>query len=210
MYDESTGIPFWKLRFDPTFFDWRYSWRKLPRRRLRKKQRRRKQLGRKQRKKEDSASSLMLQNQIAELNRTLDTKLGESSKAIRDQFGESAKIIREITQELVKVGEGQKQVMGVTDQLKNLQDILKNPKQRGVLGEYYLETLLKNVLHPKGFQMQYSFKSGEIVDAVVFVKNQVVPIDAKFSLENYNRMAEEQNMVEKDKLEANKYMYFNC
>ncbi|MCH7552323.1 DNA recombination protein RmuC, partial [Patescibacteria group bacterium] len=96
----------------------------------------------------DSTQSLMLQNQIAELNRTLDLKLGESSKAIRDQFGESTKIIKEITQELVKVGEGQKQVMNVTDQLKSLQDILKNPKQRGVLGEYYLETVLKNVLPP--------------------------------------------------------------
>ncbi|OHA71291.1 MAG: hypothetical protein A3D64_01990 [Candidatus Wildermuthbacteria bacterium RIFCSPHIGHO2_02_FULL_49_9] len=81
-------------------------------------------------KQEDSASSLMLQNQIVELNRTLDAKLGESSKAIREQFGESAKIIREITQELVKVGEGQKQVMGVTDQLKNL-GYLEKPKAEG-------------------------------------------------------------------------------
>ena len=70
----------------------------------------------------------MLQNQIHELNRTLDTKLGESTKAIHAQFGESAKIVKEITQELVKVSEGNKQVVGVADQLKNLQDILKNLK----------------------------------------------------------------------------------
>ena len=139
---------------------------------------------------EDSTQSLMLQNQIAELNRTLDLKLGESSKAIRDQFGESTKIIKEITQELVKVGEGQKQVMNVTDQLKSLQDILKNPKQRGVLGEYYLETVLKNVLPPSAYQMQYSFKDGTIVDAVVITKEGMIPIDSKFSLENYNRILE--------------------
>ena len=154
------------------------------------------------RKKEDNASSLMLQNQIAELNRTLDAKLGESSKAIREQFGESAKIIREITQELVKVGEGQKQVMSVTDQLKNLQDILKNPKQRGVLGEYYLETVLKNVLPPGAYQMQYSFKDGGIVDAVVITKEGIIPVDSKFSLENYNRILEAQTQTERERYET--------
>jgi len=155
-----------------------------------------------QRKKQDSASSLMLQNQIAELNRTLDVKLGESSKAIRDQFGESAKIIREITQELVKVGEGQKQVMSVTDQLKSLQDILKNPKQRGVLGEYYLETVLKNVLPPSAYQMQYSFKDGTIVDAVVITKEGIIPVDSKFSLENYNRILEAATPAERERYET--------
>ncbi|MCH8048836.1 DNA recombination protein RmuC [Patescibacteria group bacterium] len=150
----------------------------------------------------DSTQSLMLQNQIAELNRTLDLKLGESSKAIRDQFGESTKIIKEITQELVKVGEGQKQVMSVTDQLKSLQDILKNPKQRGVLGEYYLETVLKNVLPPDSYQMQYSFKDGTIVDAVVITKEGIIPVDSKFSLENYNRILESSTTDERERYET--------
>tara|TARA_Y100000310_G_scaffold344932_1_gene460592 strand:+ start:3738 stop:4772 length:1035 start_codon:yes stop_codon:yes gene_type:complete len=154
------------------------------------------------RKKEDSSSAIMLQNQIAELNRTLDEKLGESSKAIREQFGESAKIIREITQELVRVGEGQKQVMGVTDQLKNLQDILKNPKQRGVLGEYYLEAVLKNVLPPGAYQMQHSFKDGSIVDAVVITKEGIIPVDSKFSLENYNRILEAATQDERERYET--------
>lgn len=155
-----------------------------------------------QRKKGEGESSLMLQNQIAELNRTLDLKLGESSKAIREQFGESAKIIKEITQELVRVGEGQKQVMGVGDQLKNLQDILKNPKQRGVLGEYYLETVLKNVLPPGAFQMQYAFKDGGVVDAVVITKEGIIPVDSKFSLENYNRILEAQTQADRERYET--------
>jgi len=153
-------------------------------------------------KKGDSEGSLMLQNQIAELNRTLDAKLGESSKAIRDQFGESTKIIKEITQELVKVGEGQKQVMSITDQLKSLQDILKNPKQRGVLGEYYLETVLKNVLPPGSYQMQYSFKDGAIVDAVVITKEGIISVDSKFSLENYNRLLEAPTSTERERYET--------
>jgi DNA recombination protein RmuC len=142
-----------------------------------------------------------LQNQMNELNRTLDMKLGESSKAIRDQFGESAKIIKEITQELMKVGEGQKQMANVASDLKNLQDILKNPKQRGVLGEYYLETVLKNVLPPGVYKMQYEFKNGTIVDAVVITKDGIIPIDSKFSLENYNRFIEATDKTEREKYE---------
>ncbi len=161
---------------------------------------------------EENQALVLLQNQINEMGRTLDVRLGESSKAIfessrdiqtkiQSQFGESAKIIKEITQELTKVGEGQKQVMNVTEQLKGLEDILKNPKQRGILGEYYLETLLKNVFPPNQYQMQYKFKDGTIVDAVVFVKDKIIPIDSKFSLENYNRLAEERDPVERERLE---------
>ncbi len=140
--------------------------------------------------KDGDQSFVLIQNQINELARTLDGKLGESNKVLREQFGESARIIKEITRELTKVGEGQKQVMNITEQLKNLRDILKNPKQRGILGEYYLETVLKNVLPPGSFQMQYPFKNGEIVDAAIFYQERIIPVDSKFSLENYNRILE--------------------
>ena len=93
-------------------------------------------------------------------------------------------------------------MVSFADQLQNLQDILKNPKQRGILGEYYLETLLKNVMPPGSYQMQYPFPNGNIVDAVVFVKDKIIPIDSKFSLENYNKMIEERNPAEKKKLET--------
>jgi len=92
--------------------------------------------------------------------------------------------------------------MSVTDQLKSLQDILKNPKQRGVLGEYYLETVLKNVLPPGAYQMQYSFKDGAIVDAVVITKEGIIPVDSKFSLENYNRILEAPTSAERDRYET--------
>lgn len=149
----------------------------------------------------DANSLLLLQNQLNEITRTLDTKLGESTKAIQHQFGESAKIIRDVTERLTKLDETNKQVVNFADQLQSLQDILKNPKQRGILGEYYLETLLKNVLPQGSYQMQYEFKDGTIVDAVVFVKDKIIPIDSKFSLENYNRLAEERDAVERERLE---------
>ena len=156
--------------------------------------------------KKDDNSFLLIQNQLNELTRTLDSKIGESSKMMNDsvktQFSESQKLIKEITQELSSVKETSRQVVGFADQLKNLQDILKNPKQRGVLGEYYLETVLKNVLPPERFQMQYKFENGEIVDAVVFLdKNKFLPVDSKFSLENYNKIVSTNDPQEKERLE---------
>ncbi|MFA6908666.1 MAG: DNA recombination protein RmuC [Patescibacteria group bacterium] len=132
-----------------------------------------------------------LNEKSTELTRVLDTKLGESTKALQEQFGHSAKIVRDVTERLTKLDETNRQVLNFSDQLKSLQDILKNPKQRGVLGEYYLEETLKNVLPPNSYQMQYKFKDGEIVDAVVFVKEKIIPVDSKFSLENYERILNE-------------------
>lgn len=147
----------------------------------------------------------LLLTQLNEFSRTVDQKMAETNKmmneSVRAQFGESAKLIREVTMGLTKLDETNRQVVSFTDQLQSLQDILKNPKQRGVLGEYYLETLLKNVLPPGSYQMQYAFPDGTIVDAVVFVKDKIIPIDSKFSLENYNRIVEEKNETEKEKLE---------
>jgi DNA recombination protein RmuC len=122
-------------------------------------------------------------------------------ESLQHQSSESFKIIRDITEKLTRLDETNKQVVSFADQLQNLQDILKNPKQRGILGEYYLETLLKNVLAPSQYQMQYGFKNGEIVDAAVFVKDKIIPIDSKFSLENYNRLIEARDPSEKDRLE---------
>lgn len=154
---------------------------------------------------EESGGLILLQNQLQELTKTIDSKLSESTRfihhSLQTQSSEANKIIREVVQELTKVGEGQKQVMGFADQLQSLQDILKNPKQRGVLGEYYLETLLKNVLPVGSYKMQYEFTDGTIVDAAVFVKDKIIPIDSKFSLENYNRLVEEKNSDRRETLE---------
>jgi DNA recombination protein RmuC len=152
--------------------------------------------------KKDDNSLLMLQQQIGQIAQAVDSKLSESNKNVQEQFKHSADIIRNVTEKLTKLDETNRQVVGFADQLKGLQDILKNPKQRGILGEYYLETVLKNVLPPGSFQMQYAFSNGEIVDAVVFVDKRVIPIDSKFSLENYNRMLQTNDPVEKKRIET--------
>jgi len=135
---------------------------------------------------------LLLQQQLQNLERTLDSRVALSSKEMQEsshrQSTESMRLVKEITEELTSVKEISRQTQSFAEELKDLQDILKNPKQRGILGEYYLETTLKNVLPPDGYQMQYGFKNGEIVDAAVFVNGKVVPVDSKFSLDNYNRL----------------------
>ncbi|MDD4332495.1 MAG: DNA recombination protein RmuC [Patescibacteria group bacterium] len=153
-----------------------------------------------------------LSEQNKEMRQAMDAKLSETHKATQGQFeqatkiiqgitGQSAKLIQDVTQKLTKLDETNKQVIDFSAQLKNLQDILKNPKQRGVLGEYYLEETLKNVLPPNSYQMQYGFKNGEIVDAVVFVKDKIIPIDSKFSLENYERILNCNDQETREKLE---------
>lgn len=155
--------------------------------------------------KDDVGLQLILQ-QLNELSRTVDSKIGESQKQVNETLRfhstESNKIIRDVTEKLTMLDETNKQVISFADQLQSLENVLKNPKQRGILGEYYLETVLKNVLPPGSYQMQYPFPDGTIVDAAVFVKDKVIPVDSKFSLENYNKMAEERDTAEKKKLET--------
>ncbi len=133
----------------------------------------------------------LIQQQLGELSRTMDERLDRTSQnltqSVQKQMSESYRIIKDVTEGLTKLDETNRQVVSFADQLQNLQDILKNPKQRGILGEYYLETVLKNVMPPGSFQMQYAFKNGEIVDAVVFMRERIIPIDSKFSLDNYNK-----------------------
>lgn len=160
----------------------------------------------------DQGPYLLIQNQIQELARLVDSKISETNKAMNDtqsslhktiqtQFGQNIKIITDITERLTKLDETNKQIIGFADQLQSLEDVLQNPKQRGILGEYFLENVLKNVLPPGSFQMQYKFTDGDIVDAVVFVKDKLIPIDSKFSLENYNKIVAEKDPERRTELE---------
>jgi len=153
-----------------------------------------------------------LGEQNRDLREALDSKLKEVHETNRDQFAHTTRVIQAIsresneyltavTEKLVKLDETNKQIVNFSSQLQSLQDILKNPKQRGVLGEYFLEEILKNVLPPGTYQMQYKFKDGSIVDAVVLTKNHVIPVDSKFSLENYEKLLNAKDEESKDKWE---------
>ncbi len=167
----------------------------------------------------DTQSFVMLQNQLqeilksnqdlklsneklkGEMSENLHKKLGESqemmSKSIQSQLLESQKVIKSLEEVKRETGN----VASFGEQLKNLQDILQNSKQRGALGEYFLEQTIENILSPENYEFQYSFKDGSIVDAIVKMPDGIVPIDAKFSLENYNRLVSENDPDKKIELE---------
>ncbi|HZP55882.1 MAG TPA: DNA recombination protein RmuC [Candidatus Saccharimonadales bacterium] len=160
--------------------------------------------------KTDSDSAMLLKADMTELTKSMNklkddlqnqltAQLGTSNKQMAAQFQASAKIITDVTEKLTELDKTNKQVGDVAAELKTLQNVLQNPKQRGGVGEYYLDSVLKNVLPPGIYQMQYGFKDGQIVDAVIFLDKKMLPIDSKFSLENYNRMIEEKDL---DKREA--------
>ena len=128
---------------------------------------------------------------------TLQKQLEESGKIARD----ATTRIKDITSQLEKIHSDHQHVKDVKQQLGKLTDILANPKQRGILGEYFLETLLKNVFQPNQYKLQYKFKDGEIVDAAIFIKDKIIPIDSKFSLENYNKILEEKDPSRRKQLE---------
>ncbi|MDB5170351.1 MAG: hypothetical protein JWO35_45 [Candidatus Saccharibacteria bacterium] len=162
----------------------------------------------------DAQSALLLKQDLTQLSDDI-TKLKDGLHAqlgdrfeknqammmgsMQRQFTESSKIIAEVTKNLTELKESNKQVMSITDELKVLQNVLGNPKQRGVLGEYYLTQVLENVLPPDRFKLQHRFKDGETVDAVIYLdKQKMLPVDSKFSLENYNRVLEEKDKIRKE------------
>lgn len=143
-------------------------------------------------KRDADQSFLILQDQLEKLRNTVENKLERSQSELHQVLqrhnSESNRIITEITRELTEVKEGNKQVFSMTEQLQNLEKVLTHQKQRGNLGEASLELILSNMLSPGQYEMQYRFKDEKIVDAVIHTKEGIIPIDAKYSLDNYQRL----------------------
>lgn len=146
-----------------------------------------------------------IQNALNQTHSQVSDRLDRNSEAmqanLQRQIGQSARLIADVTERLTKLDETNRRVVDVADELKTLQNVLQNPKQRGVLGEYYLDTVLKNVLPPDRYALQYKFRDGETVDAVIKLeKGKILPVDSKFSLENYNRVIEESDKSRRELL----------
>src|SRR3989344_5106868 len=164
----------------------------------------------------DTQGMVLLQQRIQELERSLETKLGEGTsrmfESMRTQFGESQRLasdirdlvskqLTEVAREQTKTNESTTRFMAIADQLANLEKVLKHQKQRGNLGEASLELILSNILPPGSYEMQHAFPGGETVDAVVVTKEGVIPIDAKFSLDNYQRLVDAIDDTQRAELE---------
>lgn len=181
-------------------------------------------------KNEDSNLFIMLQNQIQEQSRgvqdlsklldqkisqttqelsrsqrhmheTLTEQFGHNTKMIQGITGQSQKMIADITEKLTNLDKTNKQVIGFSEQLTNLERVLTHQKQRGELGEAGLQLILENMLPPTAFKLQHQFDDGETVDAAIFTKDGIIPVDAKFSLDNYNRIVKEENKERREQLE---------
>lgn len=148
----------------------------------------------KEEKPKDDQSMLLLQNQMNQLNQTVDNKLSESAQ-------QNLNITKSLIQELTSLKETNKQVLGVKDQIHSLEKVLTSQKLRGNLGEAGLQVVLENILPPTAFKIQYKFDDGDTVDAAIFTKEGIIPIDAKFSLENYNRVVEATDEKQRERLE---------
>ena len=125
--------------------------------------------------------------------------MAKQLKESKDDKDKMTETLTNLTKELEKIKGTNDQVLTFANQMKTLEKILGNQKQRGILGEIQLENLLANVLPPELFQMQYSFSNNEIVDAIIKVGEYIIPIDAKFSLDNYNKMIETEE-IDNEKL----------
>ncbi len=141
-----------------------------------------------------------IEQKLQQMTIMLQKNQASATETLQRQFKESAEIVKNVTKNLTTLQETNKQVVNFAEQMKSLENILKNPKQRGILGEYALETLLSNHLHGN-FEMQYKMSNGEIVDAAIFFNNLIIPIDAKFTLENYNKMVQETDAARREALE---------
>ncbi len=167
-------------------------------------------------KKDGGEGLLMLQQQLQDLTRTMDERMGQTSKQMSESLERQSKTsyqlvqdinkevneqLRMVTKEISEVSESNKKVFDVGEQLQNLEKVLKHQKQRGNLGEASLQLALENMLPPTAFKLQYQFVGGETVDAVIITKDGMIPVDAKFSLDNYRRLVDETDPIRLEELE---------
>jgi len=172
-------------------------------------------------------SLLLMQQQLQELARTMREQMSESNRVVQQgsqmQFRESKELMQQINKDVAEqirtiqesvnekligvqknvseVSESSKQVFLVAEQLQNLEKVLKHQKQRGNLGEASLQLSLENMLPAGSYKIQYQFPGGETVDAVVETKDGLIPVDAKFSLDNYRRLVDATTDTEREALE---------
>lgn len=147
-----------------------------------------------------------MNRQLGQVSQQLDTRLGEGAKLTQqaaqhthERLAEAAKAIEGVTGQLASLGEANRHIFNMANNLQELQDILRAPKLRGVLGETFLADMLAQVLPPEHFHLQHAFNSRESVDAVIVFEQGLLPVDAKFPLENFQRMLKAPD-EEQDKL----------
>ncbi len=142
-------------------------------------------------------SQEIVNQQLAQMTNHVNTHLGQVTQQLQKSTGDlnirldkAAMVVQEVSKGLGSLGEATKKVFEVGKDIASLQEILRSPKLRGGLGELFLGDLLAQIFPPAHYTLQHRFKSGEAVDAVIKLGHNLVPIDAKFPLENFKRVVE--------------------
>jgi DNA recombination protein RmuC len=129
-------------------------------------------------------------DELLEYLKTTNTRLNEQSKNFNERLDNAARVISQVQKnigEFSEIGRG----------MKDLQEFLSSPKLRGNIGEQVLKELLKQFLPKESFNLQYTFKSGEKVDAAIKTSGGIIPVDSKFPMENFRKMSGDGDEVTK-------------
>jgi len=131
-----------------------------------------------------------INEQVNQQLQLVNQQLQSSSGQIGQRLDSAREVISKVSEKLGELSKTSEQIHEVGKNIATLQEILRPPKLRGGLGEQFLGELLSQILPPEFFTLQYSFASGERVDAVVRIGEKLVPIDSKFPLDNFKRVIE--------------------
>jgi len=148
---------------------------------------------------ENQALTLM-QQQIGQLTQNINQQLQNMSNQFQKTTGDIGGTIGDVKKDLGKMEEATREVLEKAKSISNLENLLRAPKFRGGFGELFLGDLLNQILPPAHYELQYKFKSGEKVDAIVKIGKNLVPIDSKFPLENFKKHLTEEDAKEKEDL----------
>ncbi len=132
----------------------------------------------------------MIQKEMNALRDQLSNSLSQNTGTINQRLDNAARLYGELRSQLGQLSQANAQIQAMVKDVSSLQDILRPPKLRGGMGEVLLENLLREILPVEHYQLQHRFRTGHIVDAVIRLKEGLVPVDAKFPLENFRRMLE--------------------
>ncbi|MBU0676476.1 MAG: DNA recombination protein RmuC [Verrucomicrobia bacterium] len=138
-----------------------------------------------------------LRQSLEKLNDGMQKTLTDSNRNVGERLDGAAKVIKDVSQQLGQLQESTKNVHEIGKDIASLQEVLRSPKLRGNLSELFLDDLLSQILPPEHYRMQYTFSGGETVDAVIVLKAGMVPVDAKFPLENFKRVIETEDEGER-------------
>ncbi|OGX17440.1 MAG: hypothetical protein A3K83_06845 [Omnitrophica WOR_2 bacterium RBG_13_44_8b] len=141
---------------------------------------------------------LKISSQVNERLNQMNQSILEANKTIGQSLGNATNVFGSVHEKLGRLEETNRQIYEISKDISSLQELLRAPKFRGSMGETLLENLLSQVLPKDHYQIQYRFKSGDAVDAVIRLGERLVPIDAKFSLENFQKMVETQDEQQKN------------